>query len=98
MRPDDNGCSVLNATNFAWLKDYMEPLRERLESDSVKAAIRTELYEFKRENRMLKQLVAELSHSDGADTRLFSRAFSFSRLLGFFACSVLNRPYSLRHR
>ncbi|MFC2071863.1 hypothetical protein ACFLUU_03985 [Chloroflexota bacterium] len=73
MRPDDNGCSVLNETNFAWLKDYMEPVRERFDRDSESDATRTELSEFTRENQRLKQLVAELSHSDRPDTSFFSR-------------------------
>ncbi|MFC2073164.1 hypothetical protein ACFLUU_10835 [Chloroflexota bacterium] len=73
MRPDDNGSSVLSATNYAWLKDYMEPIRERFESDRERDATKTELCEFKRENQILKQLVAELSHSDRSDASLFSR-------------------------
>ena len=73
MKPDDNGRSVLGATNFAWLKDYMAPLRERVESDRARDATRTELCEVKRENQRLKQLVTELSHSDRSVTNFFRR-------------------------
>ena len=64
MRPDDNSCSVLGATNFTWLKDYMQPLRERFESDIGGYVTRSELCELMRENQRLNQLVAELSHGD----------------------------------
>ncbi|MFC2016681.1 hypothetical protein ACFLUF_03095 [Chloroflexota bacterium] len=73
MRPDDNGCSVLNATNYAWLKDYMEPIREHFESDRARDATRTELWEFKHENQRLKQLVAKLFHIDRSDTSFLNR-------------------------
>ena len=49
------------STYYAWLKDFMEAGKERLQRDTVRDATRTEVGELKRENARLKQLVAELS-------------------------------------
>jgi transposase len=49
------------ATYYAWLKDFMEAGKERLTRDTVRDASRNEVYELKRDNVRLKQLVAELS-------------------------------------
>ena len=48
-------------TYYAWLKDFMEAGRERLQRDAVRDATRAEVNGLKRENARLKQLVAELS-------------------------------------
>jgi transposase len=48
-------------TYYAWLKDFMEAGKERLQRDIVRDATRAEVQEVKRENARLKQLVAELS-------------------------------------
>lgn len=48
-------------TYYAWLKDFMEAGKERLQRDTVRDATRAEIQELKRENARLKQLVAELS-------------------------------------
>jgi len=48
-------------TYYAWLKDFMEAGKERLQRDIVRDATRAEVEEVKRENARLKQLVAELS-------------------------------------
>jgi transposase len=48
-------------TYYAWLKDFMEAGKERLQRDTVRDTTRTEIQEIKRENARLKQLVAELS-------------------------------------
>ena len=45
----------------AWLKDFMEAGKARLQADTIRDASRTEVEGFKRENERLKQLVAELS-------------------------------------
>ncbi len=49
------------ATYYAWLKDFMEAGKERLERDTTRDASKTEVAELKRECARLKQLVAELS-------------------------------------
>jgi transposase len=49
------------ATYYAWLKDFMEAGKERLERDMTRDATKTEVAELKRECARLKQLVAELS-------------------------------------
>ncbi len=49
------------ATYYAWLKDFMEAGKERLQRDTVQDATKTEVGELKRECAQLKQLVAELS-------------------------------------
>jgi transposase len=46
---------------YAWLKDFMEAGKSRLQADTVRDATRAEVDSFKRENEQLKQLVAELS-------------------------------------
>ena len=48
-------------TYYAWLKDFMEAGKERLQRDIVRDATQAEVQEVKRENARLKQLVAELS-------------------------------------
>ena len=48
-------------TYYAWLKDFMEAGKERLQRDSVRDTTRAEIQGIKRENARLKQLVAELS-------------------------------------
>ena len=49
------------STYYAWLKDFMEAGKERLQRDTVRDATRAEIQDLKRENTRLKQLVAELS-------------------------------------
>ena len=49
------------STYYAWLKDFMEAGRERLQRDTVRDATKVEVGELKRECAQLKQLVAELS-------------------------------------
>jgi transposase len=49
------------ATYYAWLKDFMEAGKERLERDTTRDATKTEVAALKRECARLKQLVAELS-------------------------------------
>ena len=49
------------STYYAWLKDFMEAGKERLQRDTVRDATRAEVEGVKRENARLKQLVAELS-------------------------------------
>jgi transposase len=48
-------------TYYAWLKDFMEAGKERLQRDTVHDTTRAEIQGIKRENVRLKQLVAELS-------------------------------------
>ena len=48
-------------TYYAWLRDFMEAGKERLQRDTARDATRTEVDGLKRENARLKQLVAELS-------------------------------------
>ncbi len=48
-------------TYYAWLKDFMEGGKERLQRDTARDATRAEVKELKRDNERLKQLVAELS-------------------------------------
>jgi len=48
-------------TYYAWLKDFMEAGKERLQRDTTRDATKAEVSELKRENVRLKQLVAELS-------------------------------------
>ena len=45
------------STYYAWLKEFMEAGKERLQHDTVRDATRTEVGELKRENARLKQLV-----------------------------------------
>ena len=49
------------STYYAWLKDFMEAGKERLQRDTARDATRAEVKELKRDNERLKQLVAELS-------------------------------------
>ena len=49
------------STYYAWLKDFMEAGKERLQRDTVRDATRAEVEGVKRENARLKQIVAELS-------------------------------------
>ena len=49
------------STYYAWLKDFMEAGKERLQRDTVRDATRAEVVELKRENARLKHLLAELS-------------------------------------
>ena len=49
------------STYYAWLKDFMEAGKERLQRDTARDASRAEVEGVKRENATLKQLVAELS-------------------------------------
>jgi len=48
-------------TYYAWLKDFMEAGKERLQRDTARGATRTEVEAFKRDNERLRQVVAELS-------------------------------------
>lgn len=48
-------------TYYAWLKEFMEAGKERLQHDTARDATKTEVDKLKRENVRLKQLVAELS-------------------------------------
>ena len=48
-------------TYYAWLKEFMEAGKERLQNDTTRDATKTEVDRIKRENVRLKQLVAELS-------------------------------------
>ena len=49
------------STYYAWLKDFMEAGKDRLQRDTTRDATSTEVQDIKRENARLKQLVAELS-------------------------------------
>ena len=49
------------STYYAWLKDFMEAGKDRLQRDTVRDATRAEVDSLKRENTRLKQVVAELS-------------------------------------
>jgi len=49
------------STYYAWLKDFMEAGKERLQRDTTRDTTRAEIQGIKRENARLKQLVAELS-------------------------------------
>jgi len=49
------------STYYAWLKDFMEAGKDRLQRDAARDATKAEVSELKRENTTLKQLVAELS-------------------------------------
>ena len=46
---------------YAWLKEFMEAGKSRLQADTVRDATQAEVEGVKRENERLKQLVAELS-------------------------------------
>jgi transposase len=49
------------STYYAWLKDFMEAGKDRLQRDTARDASRAEVDTLKRENTRLKQVVAELS-------------------------------------
>ena len=49
------------STYYAWLKDFMEAGKDRLQRDTARDATRAEVDNLKRENTRLKQVVAELS-------------------------------------
>ena len=49
------------STYYAWLKDFMEAGKDRLQRDTVRDATKAEVDILKRENTRLKQVVAELS-------------------------------------
>ncbi len=49
------------STYYAWLKDFMEAGKERLQRDTASDATRAEVEALKRDNERLKQLVDELS-------------------------------------
>ena len=55
------GEGIRPGTYYAWLKDFMEGGKERLERDTTRDATKTEVAELKRDCARLKQLVAELS-------------------------------------
>jgi len=76
VTPDDKGSSILGESNYAWLKAYMAPVRERVERDNVLQVTRTELLELMSENQKLKRQVAHLSRNDRAAVRLFRRYFA----------------------
>ena len=46
---------------YAWLKDFMEAGKLRLQGDTVRDATQVEVAQLKQQNERLKQLVAELS-------------------------------------
>ena len=46
---------------YAWTKEFMEAGKERLARDTVRDATQQEVYQLKRENGELKQLVGDLS-------------------------------------
>ena len=46
---------------YAWVKDFMEAGKARLQADTVRDATQVEVEGLKRENERLRQLVAELS-------------------------------------
>jgi transposase len=52
---------IRSSTYYAWLKDFMEAGKERLQRDTARDASRAEVEVLKRDNGRLKQLVAELS-------------------------------------
>ena len=49
------------STYYAWLKDFMEAGKDRLQRDTARDATRVEVNGLKHDNTRLKQLVAELS-------------------------------------
>ena len=52
---------ICPSTYYAWLKDFMEAGKDRLQRDTARDATRVEVNGLKRDNTRLKQLVAELS-------------------------------------
>jgi transposase len=53
--------SIHPTVYYAWLKDFMEAGKARLQADSARDATQAEVEALKRERDQLKQLVAELS-------------------------------------
>ena len=53
--------SILPSTYYAWLKDFMDAGKERLQRDTIRDVTKAEIQNLKRENDSLKQVVAELS-------------------------------------
>ena len=49
------------STYYAWLKDFMEAGKERLQRDTTRDATMIEIQELKRENNRLKTVVASLT-------------------------------------
>lgn len=73
MRPDDICTLIPGTSNYTWLKEYMAPLRERVERRKILDDARTELLELKRENQNLRQMVAQLSNDDRPAARFFRK-------------------------
>ncbi len=46
---------------YAWTKEFMEAVKDRLTRETVRDATRQEIQQLRRENNELKQLVADLS-------------------------------------
>lgn len=80
MKSEDNGRSILGASNYAWLKEYMAPIRERVERDRELDDVRTELSRLQAENQQLKQMAANLSRNEKPAAGFFRR--SLPQLLG----------------
>ena len=53
--------NIRPTTYYAWLKDFMEAGKERLQRDTARDATGAEVDAIRREDSRLKQLVAELS-------------------------------------
>jgi transposase len=49
------------AVYYAWLKEFMEAGKSRLQADTARDATQVEVAQLKQQNERLKQLVAELS-------------------------------------
>ena len=73
MTPDDHGIQILGASNYAWLKEYMAPIRERVERERALADARAEILEMESENRDLKQMVTDLSRNHRPATGFFKQ-------------------------
>ena len=80
MSPENNGRTILGETNYAWLKEYMAPLRERIERDRAVNDVEAKLLELRTENRRLKQTVSNLTYNQRPAVRFFRR--SLPQLLG----------------
>ena len=46
---------------YKWSKDFMEAAKKRMQGDTVREASSDEVYQLRKENDELKQLVAEIS-------------------------------------
>lgn len=57
MRLETQEHSGLSPACYAWLRDFMKPLKERLEFERAGDATQTEVDELRRENQRLRQLV-----------------------------------------